>query len=81
MARQSIPANPVDEQILALQRTIANNQNEMEMMREQFEEQMEAHRHTIEEQTEQIKRLMAEKEQLSTDIFTETVHRIKWYFL
>jgi len=36
MARLSVPANPIDEQILALQRQVASSQNEMEALREQI---------------------------------------------
>ncbi len=40
MARQSIPANPVDEQILALQRQLANLQNELDSTRDDGEREL-----------------------------------------
>lgn len=40
MARQSIPANPVDEQILALQRQVASGKNEFEALQDKYEADM-----------------------------------------
>lgn len=64
MARQSIPANPVDEQILALQRQVANCQNDMEAMREQ----LQAASQQLSEAGEAIEKLNTEKRNALSDM-------------
>lgn len=66
MARQSIPANPVDEQILSLQRQLANCQNDLEVKQEEFQAKLEEARLSIARQSEEIVRLQTENHTSNT---------------
>ena len=68
MARESIPANPIDEQILTLKRQIANGINEMELIQEKHSAQVSALEHTIATQASLINQLTTEKRELFTDL-------------
>lgn len=62
MARQSIPANPIDEQILALQRQIASSQNELDALREIQELERAENERVVKEQKDMIERMSRQME-------------------
>ena len=75
MARQSIPANPIDEQILSLQRQIASSQNELEALREIQELERAENDRIVREQKEVIERMSREKEAILKDfLFLKVDH-------
>jgi hypothetical protein len=68
MARQSIPANPIDEQILSLQRQLANCQNDLEVKQEDFQARLEEANLSIAKQNEEISILQSENHLSTTKI-------------
>lgn len=68
MARQSIPANPLDEQILALQRQIANGKNDLDVLRDQMAADKAEAQQAISAQVEQIHTIRVEKAQLIAEL-------------
>lgn len=76
MARQSIPANPVDEQILSLQRQLANCQNDLEVKQEEYQARLEEARLSISRQNEEIAKLQTDNHTSTTRIESLMVHKI-----
>lgn len=68
MARQSMPADPVDDQITALRQLVTQTKIEMEQMRASHEAERQQSEQTILQQKEYLARWTLEKRNLQAEL-------------